>query len=126
MAGLLPVQQQYGDVREGEKPGEGIAFAGGVNLTALMPSRARIWSNTVPSARRISISRIERLARDAERVTYSVEANHPGYRAESAIRYDHINRRARDDQRLARLILTVQSVKSTNPARNPMTSTVRP
>jgi hypothetical protein len=31
MAIPLPVQQKYRDVREGERPGEGIALAGGID-----------------------------------------------------------------------------------------------
>ena len=85
--------------------------------------------HTVPSARRTCMTRIDDLARDAERKTSYVEANHHGLRAESAIRCNPINRRACDtnvSRSLARLILLLQSVMSIISARCPMTSTVRP
>ena len=121
-----PFQQKYRDVREGEKPGEGIALAGGSDATASNLPRGADAIEHGPSARRICSTRIEPLARAAKRVTIFVEASHPGPRAESAFRSYHINRRAPGNRELAGLILTFQTVKSTNPARCPMTSTVRP
>ena len=121
-----PVQQKYRDVREGEMPGEGIALAGGSDATASNLPRGADAIEHGPSARRICNARIERLARAAKRVTIFVEAGHLGPRAESAFRSYHINRQASGICKLARLILTFQTVKSTSPARCPMTSTVRP
>ena len=121
-----PIQLKYRDVRKGEMPGEGIALARRLNQIEVNLPRGADAIEHGPSARRICRARIERLARAAKRVTIFVVAGHLGPRAESAFRSYHINRQASEIRKLARLILTFQTVKSTNRARCPMTSTVRP
>lgn len=129
MADPLPVRQQYRDVREDQAPGEGIALAGSVNGKALKPARGA--------------DAIERDAecapglQDADRTTRACgKTGNQLCRSEPPRASRRIGVQVRPQQpaslreahyrSLARLILTFQTVKSTNPARCPMTSTVRP